>query len=157
MDQKHFLSLFRLGLLHLRAGKLKEAEQTFLKAKRIFPSDALTLNNLGYIAILARNDLNEGIELIERALKIDSGNPSILGCLGWAYYKAKNYKKAAIHLEAALALVPDKMLFIEQLKVVYEALGDYDKMKMLQNREKILESKEKTATFPTKEPGVHEK
>jgi len=157
LDQKHFLTLFRLGLLHLRAGKLKEAEQTFLKAKRISPSDALTLNNLGYIAILARNDLNEGIELIERALKIDSGNPSILGCLGWAYYKAKNYKKAATHLEAALALVPDKMLFIEQLKIVYETLGDYDKMKVMQNREKLLDSKEKTATFPVKESGVYEK
>jgi len=156
-DHKHFLTLFRLGLLHLRAGRLKEAEHTFLKAQRISPRDALTLNNLGYIAILARNNLNEGIELIERALEIDPGNPSILGCLGWAHYTAKNYKKAATHLEAALALLPDKLLFIEQLKAVYEALGEYDKMKMLKVSGDIPDPVRETAAYPVMESGEHEK
>ena len=70
LDEECFLARFRLALLHLRAGRWEKAEQEFIEAKRILPNDASTLSNIGYIAILLRNDLKEGIDLIEQALKI---------------------------------------------------------------------------------------
>ena len=142
LDEEYFMARFRIGMIFLRTGRWKEAEQEFIEANRILPYDALTLNNLGYIAILARNDLKKGIELIERALEIEPDNPSILGCLGWAYHNAKQYKKAATYLEAAISLDPDNKLFIKQLKEVYKKLGDNDKLQALVSREKIPESKQ---------------
>ncbi len=46
--------------------------------------------------------------------------------------------------------MPDNKQFIKQLKAVYEALGDKAKLNMLENREKILKSKEGTDTFSAK-------
>ena len=63
-----------------------------------------------------------------------------MASLGSAYFNVGDYQNAATHLEAALALVPDNLAFLAQLKAVYEMLGDREKGEQLKERERILES-----------------
>ena len=51
------------------------------------PMDANALNSLGYMLAERRERLDEAVTLVQRALKIEPGNPSYLDSLGWAYFQ----------------------------------------------------------------------
>ncbi|PXF56991.1 MAG: hypothetical protein C4B58_11350 [Deltaproteobacteria bacterium] len=140
LNHNHFLAYFHLGLIYTNTGQWEKAEHAFLETRRIKPDDVSTLNNLGYIAIKGKNDFQTGIDLIKQALKITPQNQTLLSSLGWAYYNVKDYKNAVTYLEAALALEPDNRMFIQQLKAIYKALGDKERLKQLEKREKFLEA-----------------
>jgi tetratricopeptide (TPR) repeat protein len=61
--------------------------------------------------------LDEAVDLIERALKIDPGNGSYLDSLGWALVQQKKYDEAEPLLKRAAAQLPSN-------SVVQEHLGD---------------------------------
>ena len=138
INPDHFLAHFQTGLINIKKGNWAQAEKAFLQAKRIRPRDAATLNNLGYLTIKGKGDVKTGLQLIQEALKIAPQNPNILGSLGWAYYNGGEYDRAAAYLEAALALIPDSPLFLTQLKTVYQASGEMEKLEQLKRREQLL-------------------
>ena len=140
-NPRHSLALFQLGLIHIEQEKWSEAQKSFLTAREIKPTDGAVANNLGFIAIKGNNDFDTGLPLIEEALRLSPKNPSILSSLGWAYFNAKEYRKAAEHLEAALRHVPDNRQFIEQLKSVYVAIGNTERLKTLEEREALLDKR----------------
>ena len=45
------------------------------------------LNSLGYMLAERGDRLDEAVQLLQRALKIDPENPSYLDSLGWAYFQ----------------------------------------------------------------------
>ena len=51
------------------------------------PMDANALNSLGYMLAERGDRLDEAVTLLQRALKIEPGNPSYLDSLGWAYFQ----------------------------------------------------------------------
>jgi len=51
------------------------------------PMDANALNSLGYMLAERGDRLEEAVTLLQRALKIEPGNPSYLDSLGWAYFQ----------------------------------------------------------------------
>ena len=138
-NPRHFLALFQLGLIHIGQENWSAAQKSFLAAREIKPMDGAVANNLGFIAIKGNDDFDTGLPLIEEALRLSPKNPSILSSLGWAYFNAKEYRKAAEHLEAALRHVPDNRQFIDQLKAVYAAIGNAERLKALEEREALLD------------------
>ena len=61
--------------------------------------------------------LEEAIELVQRALKIDPANPSFLDSLGWAYYRQGKLDLADPPLTEAAGKLP-------RSSVVNDHLGD---------------------------------
>ena len=51
------------------------------------PLDANALNSLGYLLADHGQRLDEAVDLVQRALKIEPANPSFLDSLGWAYFR----------------------------------------------------------------------
>jgi tetratricopeptide (TPR) repeat protein len=51
------------------------------------PLDANALNSLGYMFAERGERLDEAVSLLQRALKVEPGNPSYLDSLGWAYFQ----------------------------------------------------------------------
>jgi tetratricopeptide (TPR) repeat protein len=81
------------------------------------PLDANALNSLGYMFAERRQKLDEAVDLVQRALKIEPGNPSFLDSLGWAYMRQGRLELADAPLTTAAAGLP-------QNSVIQDHLGD---------------------------------
>lgn len=105
----------RLGNLNLTMSKNEDAEYYYLKAKEIFEKlkihryIPITLQNLG---VIEKNRLNylKGIEYYEQAIKLHRevnntiGEAQCKGNIGGIYYELKEYSKAIITINEAIAI-----------------------------------------------------
>ena len=79
--------------------------------------DATALNYLGYMLAEQGQRLDEAVELVQRALKLEPGNASFLDSLGWAYYQAGKLDLADAPLTEAAEKMPNN-------SVIQDHLGD---------------------------------
>jgi tetratricopeptide (TPR) repeat protein len=105
-------------------GRVAEAEKALRDLLANDPLDANALNSLGYMFAERRERLDEAVELLQRALKIEPGNPSFLDSLGWAYLQKGQIELADTPLTQAAAGLP-------RSSVVQDHLGD---LRMKQRR-----------------------
>ena len=120
-----------LSLILQDKGDIKGAERALRDLIARDPMDATALNSLGYMLAeqsepLAeqseplgerRDRLDEAVSLLQRALKIEPGNPSYLDSLGWAYFQQGRLDLA----DAPLTEAADKL---KDNSVVQDHLGD---------------------------------
>jgi tetratricopeptide (TPR) repeat protein len=95
------LLTFELGAILDKQKRHAEAEAAFRQVIAQDPENAPALNYLGYLLAERGEKLDESVDLVKRALAIEPENGSYLDSLGWAYYKAGNYRQALEHLERA--------------------------------------------------------
>jgi tetratricopeptide (TPR) repeat protein len=92
--------------LHEEAGRVAEAEKTLRELIEKDPLDAAALNFLGYMMADRGDRVPEAIQLVQRALRLEPGNPSYLDSLGWAYLKQGNLAEADKPLTDAASQLP---------------------------------------------------
>jgi tetratricopeptide (TPR) repeat protein len=95
--------LFEMGAAYERQKRYGEAEAALRKVIAKDPSHAQALNYLGYMLADRGVRLSESVGYIQRALKIDPGNPAYLDSLGWAYFKMNRLDLAEKNLREAAA------------------------------------------------------
>ena len=98
-------------------GDLAGAERSLRDILQRDPSDATALNYLGYMFAEHGQRLDEAVDLVQRALKLDPGNPSFLDSLGWAYFQQGKLDLADAPLTEAASKMPNS-------SVVQDHLGD---------------------------------
>lgn len=98
-------------------GDLAGAERSLRELLERHPNDATALNYLGYMFAERGERLDEAVDLVQRALKQDPGNPSFLDSLGWAYFQAGKLDLADPPLTAAAEKMPGN-------SVIQDHLGD---------------------------------
>jgi Flp pilus assembly protein TadD len=76
-----------MSLILQDKGDVKGAERTLRELIAHDADDANALNSLGYMLAERGERLDEAVELLKRALKIEPDNPSYLDSLGWAYFQ----------------------------------------------------------------------
>ena len=64
--------------------------------------NAGALNYLGYLLAVRGEQLDEAIQLVQRALKEEPDNGAYLDSLGWAYFRRGNLNEAEKYLVAAV-------------------------------------------------------
>jgi tetratricopeptide (TPR) repeat protein len=106
-----------LSLIQQERGDTKAAEGTLRDLVTRDPEDANALNSLGYMLAERGERLDEAVQLVQRALKIDPENPSFLDSLGWAYFQQGHLDQADQPLTRAAAE-------LQTSSVVQEHLGD---------------------------------
>jgi tetratricopeptide (TPR) repeat protein len=99
------------------SGRRAEAERALRDLIARDPRDANALNSLGYMFADRGERLDEAVDLLERALKLEPGNPSFLDSLGWAYFRQGKLANAEQPLAEAAAQMPGNA-------VVQDHLGD---------------------------------
>jgi len=92
---------FELGAIYDKQKRPVEAEAAFRQVIAHEPDHAAALNYLGYMLAERGERLDESVDLVKRALKIEPDNSSYLDSLGWAYYKAGKLDLAAENLSRA--------------------------------------------------------
>jgi tetratricopeptide (TPR) repeat protein len=100
-----------------KSGRPGDAEAALRTLIARDPRDANALNSLGYMFAERGERLDEAVELLQRALTIEPGNPSFLDSLGWAYFRQGRLELADGPLTEAAAKMPDN-------SVIHDHLGD---------------------------------
>ncbi len=116
---------FARAVSHERAGMWPEAEADFRRALVYEPDQPLVLNYLGYSLVERRENLDEALEMIERAVEGDPDSGYIVDSLAWALFRLGRYEEALPHMERAVELMPSDPILNDHLGDVYWALGRY--------------------------------
>jgi len=95
----------RFANVYEGGGRPGDAEQELRKLMAADPLNADALNSLGYMLAERNERLPEAVDLAQRALKIEPGNPAYLDTLGWALFKQGRIDDAADPLAKAAALL----------------------------------------------------
>lgn len=106
-DRRHWGYYYARGTSFERLKQWPKAEADLLKALELAPDQAMTLNYLGYSWIDQNKNLKQGLELIEKAVKLKPDDGYIVDSLGWAHFKLGNFKEAVRYLERSVEIKPD--------------------------------------------------
>lgn len=121
---KWFLHYVR-GISHERLDNWPEAEADFRAALAIRPDQPQVLNYLGYSMVEKQINLEEALEMIERAVATRPDSGYIVDSLGWVLYRLGRYAEAVEHMERAVELMPVDPVVNDHLGDVYWAVGRY--------------------------------
>ena len=116
-------SRFLLGSIYERQKKYDLAEEQFKKVLATDPLNASAANYLGYMLADRGVRLEESVQYIQKALRLDPNNGAYLDSLGWAYYKMDRCDLAEPHLEKAARLMSDDPTILEHLGRLYLRMG----------------------------------
>lgn len=97
-----------LGRSYVTLEKYSEASNAYAKASALKPDDADLLSDYAFAMGMANGQKLQGqpLELINKALKIDSENPKALELAGSAAFEAKNYSQAISYWQKLLQKTP---------------------------------------------------
>jgi tetratricopeptide (TPR) repeat protein len=103
-----------IGVIYENANIPDKAEKYYRNALSLDPENPVRMNNLGYFLIDKDININEGVELIDRALALSPDSYYILDSKGWGLYKKGKYKEALEFMQKSWDLRPvyDRELFL---------------------------------------------
>jgi tetratricopeptide (TPR) repeat protein len=114
---------YQRGIAYERLKEWPKAEPNFRKALELYPDQPQVLNYLGYSWVDMNMNLDEALEMIQRAVDLRPGDGYIVDSLGWAFYKLGRYEEAVAELERAVALKPDDPVLNDHLGDAYWRVG----------------------------------
>ncbi len=115
--------LFLRGALAERQKHYEPAEQYFRQVLDQDPSNAMTLNYLGYMLADRGTRLPEALKMIKQAVDLDPANGAYLDSLGWAYFKLGQYELAEDNLRKAVERTQTDPTVHDHLGDLYEKTG----------------------------------
>ena len=111
------------AIAHERLDNWTEAEADFRKALELNPEQPQVLNYLGYSMVEQQVNLDEALDMIERAVAKEPDSGYIVDSLGWVLYRLGRYDEAVGHMERAVELMPVDPVVNDHLGDVYWAVG----------------------------------
>ena len=119
----HWSLFFSRGITHEREDRWEQAEADFRKALELQPDQPQVLNYLGYSFVEMQINLDEALDMIERAVAGRPNSGYITDSLGWVLYRLGRYEEAVGHMERAVELLPIDPIINDHLGDVYWAVG----------------------------------
>lgn len=111
------------GICNERSKNWSAAEADLKKALQLFPDQPHVLNYLGYSWVDQGINLDEGLDMIRKAVALRPDDGYIVDSLGWAYYKLGRYNEAVTELERAVELKPQDPVINDHLGDAYWKVG----------------------------------
>jgi len=122
-EKANWVTFYFRGICYERSKQWPKAEADLKEALALFPDQPLVLNYLGYSWIDQGNKLDEGMNMIRRAVEQRPDDGYIVDSLGWAYFRIGNYDEAVKNLERAVELKPDDPTINDHLGDAYWRVG----------------------------------
>ena len=94
------------GITHERLGEWPAAEADFRRALELEPGQPQVLNYLGYSFVEMQTNLDEALDMIERAVEARPNDGYITDSLGWVLFRLGRYEEAVPYMERAVELMP---------------------------------------------------
>nr|WP_321396938.1 tetratricopeptide repeat protein [uncultured Desulfobacter sp.] len=124
---KNTALLFKLGAVLDTAGQRQQSIETMKTIIRLDPEHASALNYLGYTYAEMGINLDQALDLVQRALAIRPDDGYITDSLGWIYFQRQDYDKAVYYLEKAVQLSDYETVIAAHLADAYLKTGQRDK------------------------------
>ena len=121
--KSNWVMFYFRGICYERSNQWPNAEADMQKALALFPEQPLVLNYLGYSWVDKGLHLDEGMEMIRKAVEQRPDDGYIVDSLGWAYFRTGNYDEAVKNLERAVLLKPDDPTINDHLGDAYWRVG----------------------------------
>jgi len=120
---EHWNIFYQRGIAYERLKEWERAEPNFKQALELYPDHPQVLNYLGYSWVDMNMNLEEGLDLIKRAVELRPSDGYIVDSLGWAYYRLERYEDAVRELERAVSLMPYDPILNDHLGDAYWRVG----------------------------------
>jgi tetratricopeptide (TPR) repeat protein len=122
-DKANWVIYYFRGICYERSKQWPKAEADLKKALELFPDQPHVLNYLGYSWVDQGINLDNGMDMIKRAVQQRPDDGYIVDSLGWAYYRIGNYEEATKELERAIELKPEDPTINDHLGDAYWRIG----------------------------------
>ncbi len=122
-EKSNWVMFYFRGICYERSHQWPLAEADMKKALELFPDQPLVLNYLGYSWVDQGVHLDQGMDMIRRAVEQRPDDGYIVDSLGWAYFRIGNYDEAAKNLERAVELKPEDPTINDHLGDAYWRVG----------------------------------
>jgi tetratricopeptide (TPR) repeat protein len=122
-EKSNWVLFYFRGICYERSKQWPKAEADLKKALDLYPDQPHVLNYLGYSWIDQGVNLDEGMEMIRKAVQQRPDDGYIVDSLGWAYYRIGNYEEATKQLERAIELKPEDPTINDHLGDAYWRVG----------------------------------
>ena len=119
----HWNLFYRQGIAYERTKQWPKAEAAFKKSLELLPDQPSVLNYLGYSWIDMNINLEEGLEMIRKAVSLRPNDGYMVDSLGWAFYRLKRFDEAVVQLERAVELRPGDPTINDHLGDAYWKAG----------------------------------
>ena len=107
--------------MYKQAGILDTAEDYYRQALTLEPEKPDRMNTLAYFLIDKGASINEGLGIVEKALKLNSDNYNYLHTLGWGLYKQGKYQEAQDILQQSWDSRREKAIYNHEAYLHLEA------------------------------------
>jgi len=122
-EKSNWVLFYFRGICYERSHQWPPAEADMKKALELFPDQPLVLNYLGYSWVDQGVHMDEGMDMIRRAVEQRPDDGYIVDSLGWAYFRTGNYDEAVKNLERAVELKPEDPTINDHLGDAYWRVG----------------------------------
>lgn len=122
-QKEHWNVFYQRGIAYERLKEWEKAEPNFRKALDLRPDQPQVLNYLGYSWVDMNMNLEEGLDMIARAVALRPNDGYIVDSLGWAYYRLGRFDDAVRELEKAVSLKPEDPILNDHLGDAYWRVG----------------------------------
>ena len=122
-QQRYWFLYFARGICHEFMDDFEASEADFRQALVLNPDQPQVLNNLGYSLVEQRRNLDEALDMIERAVAAEPSSGYIVDSLAWVLYRLGRFEEAVDPMERAVALLPNDPIINDHLGDVYWMVG----------------------------------
>ena len=122
-EKNNWVIYYFRGICYERSHEWPKAEADLKQALQLFPEQPHVLNYLGYSWIDQGVNLDQGMDMIKRAVQQRPDDGYIVDSLGWAYFRLGNYEEAVKQLERAIELKPEDPTINDHLGDAYWRVG----------------------------------
>jgi len=109
-----------LAGIYSEANLLDKAEEYYRKALALEPENLGRMNTLAYFLIDKDRSINEGLELVDKALESDPVSYKYLHTKGWGLYKQGKYKEALEILQKCWDIIVQELGYDHEVFLHFE-------------------------------------
>ena len=117
---------FYYGAACERAGDSEKAATLFLKSIQLDPGDPGACNYLGFMWADKNIHLEEALDLIQKAVRMEPDNGAYVDSLGWVLFRLGRDDEALVQLRRASELMKDDPTVLDHLADLLLKLGKND-------------------------------
>ncbi|MCB1500668.1 MAG: tetratricopeptide repeat protein [Bauldia sp.] len=122
-EANHWRLFYFRGVANERSKNWPQAEKDLEQALKLSPDQPQVLNYLGYSWVDMGSRLDDGLDMIRKAVEQRPRDGYIVDSLGWAYYRLGRYEDAVEQLEIAVELRPEDPVINDHLGDAYWQVG----------------------------------
>jgi len=122
-EKSNWVMFYFRGICYERSNQWPLAEADMQKALQLYPDQPLVLNYLGYSWVDKGVHLEQGMDMIRKAVEQRPDDGYIVDSLGWAYFRTGNFDEAVKNLERAVELKPEDPTINDHLGDAYWRVG----------------------------------